>query len=132
MVISINWLFDAFLLLFSLHVVFLLFFHFWNVGLTFSCYVLFPCFILLDLFFELCVVFFLRTLLLLHTVLLDVPQLSYLNFLLPPRVLLILRIFPQNFIKTTKLFSKLSIQHAPNTHMWLFRSHSGLFPAFPC
>jgi hypothetical protein len=86
---SVNWLFNAFLLLFILHASFMLFFYFWDVGLTFFCYALFPLFILRSLFFEIyssrfilqtlffkmCDVFILHTFLLFFTFLLDAPQL---------------------------------------------------------
>jgi hypothetical protein len=54
---SINWLFNCFLLLFNLHVAFLLFFYLWNVVLSSFCHALFShslalssvCFILLSM-----------------------------------------------------------------------------------
>jgi hypothetical protein len=129
---SVNWLFDAFLLLFNLHVAFLLFFYFWNVGLSFSCYALFPCFILLIL----------RAV---HTCLpfAHFPPSAHfpagctsvarsLDFLLPLRTFHILRIFPQNFIKTAKNAFKTACPTCPQHSLVAHPEPLRLFPSLPC
>jgi hypothetical protein len=108
MVNSVNWLFDGFLLLFNLHVAFMLF-YFWNV-MGFHPYVMLY---FLALFFCLRVVFLPRTFFLLCIVLLDVPQFHVLYlFFFFCALFLYLPFFPKLY-QNCKTISKFACPTGP-------------------
>jgi hypothetical protein len=113
---SVNWLF-VFLLLFSLYTTFMLFFYFWKGAL--SSFVLSP--LARFLYSSVCALSSSCMLsFLLHPFFC---VLSSVHFLL--HTFLILRFF------LPKLHPKLLVQQAPNTHLWLIPSHSGLLHVLP-
>jgi hypothetical protein len=129
----VNWLSDNFLLLVNLHVFFIVFFYFWNVGLSSFYHALFSCFILYQIypyvFFILMSTCYLSSV---HCPPRCALAACSLSFLLPPHTFPLLSIFPQNCIKIAKLFPKLPVQQALNTQLWLIPSHSSMFPFLPC
>jgi hypothetical protein len=127
---SVNWLFDDFLLLFNLHVSFLLFFYFWNVGLSSFCHALFLS--LFSVFFILLSVCCLPSVHFPPSV--HCPPgcalvVCSLAFLLLPCTFPILRIFPQNCIKTAKLFpiSPSRFLHTLQIYAMTFASSFSLY-----